>query len=305
MEAEWGSVPLSNAPTQCVKKFRSPRSRQPFSRRGEQITSLQFGTANSRELLCSWSFDDVYLFDIQGCTEGKKRITIASKTGIKDSFVLLKPRRPRPPKRTLDIAKDSDSYELLRVVKDYLSQPPFFGRNYKATLLKFQKALTCASAGHAVGHGLDTIRYPVACHHLLLVLAQDNTPVPEQMMVAPANEPWACEAIRVIAFACLSRSLDPADYAPIPELRGFLDGPVIDVTSFNIAEQQLFSSYSAMISYFNTITATSDSLEKTFQTERCLDFGWNRCVESYSELVNMISTRSSISQPILQIPIRK
>lgn len=253
LRAEWGSIPsTATAPTQCVKKFRSTRT-PGESFRGEHITALKFSSASPRELLVSWSCDDVYLFDIHGETDPQStavRINTEHRKGPSSGKSQKRKRAESPAENPLSNVDGLDCYDLLYATRDYLLNPPFFGRDYTTALRNFQDALGVALARLPIHCDTEIVFHLGACEDMLRALAHNIEFA--DFSVTPGTPPWPCEAIACIARAVSGKS-DLLNEGGLSEPREVADEIVVDVTSFSKEPQNVFPSYSALTAAFNQL----------------------------------------------------
>ncbi|CCG83760.1 protein of unknown function [Taphrina deformans PYCC 5710] len=259
LKSEWGAVPVARTPTQCVKKFKSSKVQSSF--RGEHITALHFGNVNPRELICSWSCDKVYLFDIHGDGEQSDSTTMKSTTsprGTQSSSTQKRKRSSTPAAVELYIEDGADAYDILHATRRYLLTPPFTGRNYAAALESFETASDVVRERFRPPHGVELVEHLLVCEHLLSVLARDHIQDIDELNSDIVL--WSTQALSCILLSFLDQETDPSTRRPIPEPYDTTDGPMMDPTH---PTEQLFSSPQALMTSFNKIIVSSESIQRT------------------------------------------
>ena len=266
LKTEWGQVPTSSSEaTNCVRKYRSPKSRRGHFR-GEHLTALQFGQENSRELLGSWSADDVHLFDIHGQTDrnlgyfwyrSKSPNRCRPDTGTKR-------KRSSTTDNTVDNLgelanlEDLEFFDRFMAIRKFLLCPPFHGRNYAkahdhvfATLPPIEKL--------SPSHFLAEFKEEYLTHYelhlgFLNALARKSRMTPWE--TRQTNMDWFTTTSQVIVdtFCRKFEELSVANRIAAPvagyDAESILRAPMIDYTN---PEHTLFKDCEALATAFNAL----------------------------------------------------
>lgn len=270
MRSEWGMIPTMSSPTQCVKKFKSPKTRSTF--RGAHITALHFGNANPRELICSWSCDDVYLFDIHGETDQAASRGTSFNTGLNKGLVSTTQKRKRsssPVSHELNIVDGSDALDLLLETRRYLLTPPFEECNYLQALDKFAEATSVALRRLSDEVDPNLVQHLSSCEELLKALAgleYDHESELHPESIEPDSLCWQSAFIYSIIRSFSLLDSDPSNRIRLQDHGDSFNGPLMDITLLGSQPKQLFPSLEALVTSFNAIIATEETILRTHTT---------------------------------------